>query len=243
MYMRLNVTVKFLEKNPKIRPDYPRVISKYTKKSLSLSSPEMYNYYYLEEKRALKPFTFSIKANLELQDNYFLVKSDILTIHYSFLDPAICLYVYNGILSSKNSPQIFEGVNHTISDISLKKNPVFNSNEVVFKTVSPIIVRKFNHESRKCIGFLGYKDREFIEGLITNIKILARKFLNTEIESRLITIDILKMKSTFLKNYGGEIGNTGILKITAPIEIIKLIYFAGIGAKRSQGFGMLEVVG
>ncbi|MBP8992072.1 MAG: hypothetical protein KBG82_08855 [Spirochaetes bacterium] len=35
----------------------------------------------------------------------------------------------------------------------------------------------------------------------------------------------------------------GCIVIQAPREVLQLIYDIGLGARRSQGFGMLEVVG
>ncbi len=53
----------------------------------------------------------------------------------------------------------------------------------------------------------------------------------------------MKCEADIIKNYGGEIGTSGIIKIKAPAEVLQLVYDAGPGAKRSQGVGMLEVVG
>jgi CRISPR-associated endoribonuclease Cas6 len=35
---------------------------------------------------------------------------------------------------------------------------------------------------------------------------------------------------------------SGTIKIKAPANVLQLIYDAGLGAKRSQGFGMLEIL-
>ena len=51
------------------------------------------------------------------------------------------------------------------------------------------------------------------------------------------------MKSDIVSLYGGEIGNSGIFMLEAPKEVIKLVYDIGLGAKRSQGFGMIEILG
>ena len=53
----------------------------------------------------------------------------------------------------------------------------------------------------------------------------------------------VKCKASIINHYGGETGTSGIIKIKVPIDVLQLIYDAGLGAKRSQGFGMLEVVG
>ena len=36
--------------------------------------------------------------------------------------------------------------------------------------------------------------------------------------------------------------SAGIIRIKAPVPVLHLIYDAGIGAKRSEGFGMLEII-
>jgi CRISPR-associated endoribonuclease Cas6 len=52
----------------------------------------------------------------------------------------------------------------------------------------------------------------------------------------------LEAKKVSAFTYGGEIGNKMVFGIKCDSDVINLIYDIGVGAKRSQGYGMLEVV-
>jgi len=67
-------------------------------------------------------------------------------------------------------------------------------------------------------------------------------FLNYELKKEEFKIISMKFESKKVSLYGNEIANKGIITIKSPVKILQMLYDAGIGAKRSQGFGMLEVV-
>ncbi len=251
--MRFRLNIQFLKLPVKVRKDYRRDILKFIKKILYLENQEIYQKYYTDKKvNKSKPFTFSVSFEVHSEEkDYFILKNNIAKIHFSFIDPIWGINIYNGILKLKNNPQIFTDSNEIIRNIYLERAKKIDDKSILFKTFSPILVRKF--EGKKGVGFLSFDDPNFKPNLISSILSMAKRHLLTvepactshtyRFLEEEIDIDIIKMRSNIINNYGGEIGNKGIIKISAPTEILKLIYDGGIGAKRSQGFGMLEVIG
>ena len=58
-----------------------------------------------------------------------------------------------------------------------------------------------------------------------------------------IEITPIKPFKTVVNTFGNKItGNVGIYQLTGDVHILNLLYQLGIGSRRSQGFGMYEIV-
>jgi len=233
-----------------IRKDYRRDITKFIKSSLRESQPEIYDDYYADKKKNLaKPFTFSINfltsGESKTENGAYSDKLEIVGercgVHLSFCDFLFAMCLYNAMLQRKERPEIFYNVRHKISNFYPERDFKINNTTVVFKTLSPILVRDL--EDKKGRGFIDFNHINFIPNLKNTIKNIAQNHLpDFSFDIDAINIEFGGMKADKINNYGGEIGNSGIIKMTAPVEILNLLYDAGCSAKKSQGFGMLEVV-
>ena len=59
-----------------------------------------------------------------------------------------------------------------------------------------------------------------------------------------VTITPVSPKKTVLRNFGHYMtGNLGIYTLTGHPLLLNLLYQSGIGARRSEGFGLFEIVG
>lgn len=241
--MRINLLAEFLKTPVKVRKDYRRDILKFIKKAIDLGDKTLYQQYYGDKKQNKpKPFTFSVSFNVKEEcDNSFVVENPLYRFYFSSFEPIFCIAFYNGVLQLKKDCTMLGDYPQEIKNIFLQRDTVITSEKMRYKTLSPILVRKI--EGKKGIGFLRFDDEEFLPNLRKSIVTMADKYLHKKLSENEITISLSNMRATPIRNYGGEIGNSGFLEITAPLDVQKMLYDAGIGAKRSQGFGMLEVVG
>ncbi len=241
--MRINLLAEFLKPPVTIRKDYRRDITKFIKNAICLGDKSLYQQYYGDKKQNKpKPFTFSVSFDVkEDKGNNFIIENPLYKLYFSSFEPVVCIAFYNGVLQLKNNCSIFGDTPQEIKNIFLQRDTIIMSEKTAFRTLSPILVRKI--EDGKGKGFLRFDDEEFLPNLKKSIVIMADKYLYKKLSESDLNISLSNMKATPIRNYGGEIGNTGFLEITAPLDVQKMLYDAGIGAKRSQGFGMLEVVG
>ena len=148
--------------------------------------------------------------------------------------------MYNGFQILKANELKFLDNTIFIKNFFYKYQKKISNEAVTFKTLSPILVRHI--ENKKGKGFLKANHPDFKENLFYNVKSLSRNFLNYELKREEFEIISMKFESKKVSLYGNEIANKGIITIKSPVKILQMLYDAGIGAKRSQGFGMLEVV-
>lgn len=241
--MRIDLLAEFLKPPVTIRKDYRRDITKFIKKAICLGDKSLYQQYYGDKKQNKpKPFTFSVSFDVkEDKGDTFIIENPHYRVYFSSFEPIVCIAFYNGVLQLKKDCSILGDSPQEIKNIFLQRDTVIINEKTTFKTLSPILVRKI--EDGKGKGFLRFDDEEFLTNLKKSILIMADKYLYKQLSEDEISISLSNMRATPIRNYGGEIGNTGFLEITAPLDVQKMLYDAGIGAKRSQGFGMLEVVG
>ncbi len=194
-----------------------------------------------------KPFTFSVKfpvkssneSQLELSDNTF-------DFYFSTNDYLILMTVYNFFISHLKSYNIFPNCKNALVKSMLINKAKIDKDTVVFKTLSPIVVRDMiNKNGNKTLKF---SDEGFIDNLKLSTKSLIKAFANQDIDQNKIGIKILKMKVDNInsfgnnKNFYGLYANSGLIEFSMAKEYLQLLYDVGVGAKRSQGFGMLEKV-
>ncbi len=222
---------------------YRRDILSMLKEALKGDEQFFNKYYGVHRENRQKPFTFALyipHAESIKNKNGSFLKTDhpYLTLKLSSSDLHFFITLYNQLLQLKNY-KIFDQEVH-LSRFRLEEKPIFTDREATFRVVSPVIVRKIeNHKGR---GYLSFEDDHFKDNLIHSIINLAQNF--SDFVPRYEEIDIIpkRCKRVIVSNYGGEIGTTGIITIKAPVKVLELIYLAGLGAKRGQGFGFLEVV-
>jgi len=209
---------------------------------------ELYEKYYGDKsKNITKPFTFSLfipEHRVEKKDGnkYLIVESNIMKFFFSSYDYRFLLELYNGIV---NINPDFTPFNYPVEFkyFHLKKETQINTNKIKFETLSPVVVR--NIEDKKGTGYVTFEDEKFKEMLFFSIRNLCQNFISKDFDLRLKDFDVnfLNCKKVKIYHYESLIPCTkGIFEINAPKEVLTLIYDVGLGAKRGQGFGMVELM-
>ena len=241
--MRLGVN--FIFEKDFIPSNYRRYFLSLIKEALKISDKSIFeNLYSNKSKNVMKPFTFSVSFipdDKNSNEGIIHLKSNKVNFYFSSFYPEFIILIYNGFLnlSHRGWLNLFENKIKINNFYYIKSKPI-TKEKITFKTLSPIVVR--NIRDKKGKGFIDCDHKDFKNNLFFNVRSMARKFLNYELKDDEFEIIDMKMTSKKVTLYGQEIASKGILTIHAPKNILQLIYDAGIGAKRSQGFGMLEVV-
>ncbi len=209
----------------------------------------LHNIGFFYKKRQFKLFTFS-----KIFSKGFKIVKDEIKGKIAIFNSPITLYISSAISDYPKEwaekfivkDKIFLEKNELfLQQIEVLKPPEFKNFHIV-KTLSPITVyRTFNKpDEKKYQQFYFPQNSEFSELLKENIRkkyeiITGRKlqdFTFSITPAGKVKIKKLKFKDTLIQ------GVEGIFKIKLEPEIFKAIYDAGLGAKNSQGFGMVEIL-
>ncbi|MBF0121197.1 MAG: CRISPR-associated endoribonuclease Cas6 [Desulfobacterales bacterium] len=240
----MRFTAEIILKGKPILPiSYKKNFTRLIKESIS---PNTFQKYFSDRKKNLqKPFTFSVSFIVEStnpESEVFFLKNNKIVFHFSSNDSGFFSEVYNGLVYLGKGYCLFGDGEIYVKKFYLEKSLKINSEEIVFKTHSPILVR--NTENKMGKGSISFEDKNFHEFLFYSIQNLCKNFIGNDynLKPDQVEVTIVKCKKDIINHYGFEMGTSGIIKIKAPIEVLQLVYDIGLGAKRSQGFGMLEVL-
>jgi|YNPMSStandDraft_1061717.scaffolds.fasta_scaffold04348_5 CRISPR-associated endoribonuclease Cas6 len=264
--MRFTCRIYFKEPSKLIIPtDYRNHFVSLIKESLKSSSENGENFInYFYEGNKSKPFTFSVYMPVK-KDGYnfkFLEGKNSINFFFTTNDYEFLMRVYNGLNNKKvvSNMKLFKQEINKISDFYLYPNKKITKNEVVFKTLSPILIRDIddgdyyvvpeNLLSEKKLKY--YKEKtmdQFIFNLKKNAIYLVKKFLDREINENDLEFNFPNIElvptihsskvSKFKITYPGI---KCIMNVKGDNDILKLFYDIGIGARRSEGFGMLDII-
>jgi len=248
MRFSADITIK-TEGHSAIATSYRRNFTSLIKEAINPggTGAEFYEKYYSPSARKVKPFTFSVSFSEDKssrQKGLIKLAGSNMGFHFSSSDPVFLIHVYNGLVGMKKGYPLFKGCKAEIDRFRLMPEKKITRDECVFKTYSPVIVRNLNRKNDSK-GYIGIEHKDFSRNLAQSIASMCEALTENRLylQAGQITVTPLTMKSAVIKNYGGEIGTAGAVKIQAPCDVLQLIYDAGLGAKRSQGFGMVEIAG
>ena len=242
-----------------IPSDYRRNILSLIKEAINpgQSGTEIYEKYYVKEARKMKPFTFSVsfKTDANQHEKRTLSLSEPwLNLHFSASDPVFLIYVYNGLVQLKKDYPLFPGLKAKVGHFNLEQQKNFWCREAVFKTCSPILVRDTD-TSGKSRGYFTAENSEFEDRLFHSVKAMCKVLLDgaPELKKCDFAAEWIRCQTARISHFKNKDATpddkkemieatSGTIKMQAPANVLQLIYDAGIGAKRSQGFGMLEVL-
>ncbi|MCX7612401.1 MAG: CRISPR-associated endoribonuclease Cas6 [Ignavibacterium sp.] len=229
--------------------DYRRGFASIIKDALSRADKSLFDYYYSGTYK-IKPFTFSVYFDREpklVGQNIFEVGNQI-TLKFSTNDKRLAVALFNGMLDLRYKPYKLFDNQITLKSMMLHPPKKIDKDEVKFKTVEFTLVTNKNCHidinDKQYDLYLTPNDIGFDEGLRFLVQEQVKKFLDYkhsfpfdyEINKGTLKITPVWHYNQWNKSFKAEI------KIKSHPKVLQLLYETGIGARRSQGFGMLEVI-
>lgn len=252
--------------------DYRNYFMKLIKDALSLNDlgRDYLNklYYYDEDvkersNKAPKPFCFAVrfqhdKEEFKKDKNIFYLKTPV-EFYISSTDKDFLVALYNGLINRKLYPfKAGEGVIKRVVNVLLLREKKIIENRAFFKTLAPILIEdkednpllpideNGNNLESSDVKFV-YFLREF--NFITDsiLKGVRGEGIKERIEFKPIKVrkEVVKHRVRE-KNEEFKIYTftcfSGVFELSGNPEDLNYLYQLGIGLRRAQGFGMVEVV-
>lgn len=247
----MKIKVIFKAKDKMFPISYRMMITSLIKKSLELSDERYFKdiYYYEEKKnKKIKPFTFSVffkdykieKDEVNLNGNGSIIIS---TCDYNF-----GINLYNGLLKLKSYFYKKEsGYEIILEKIILEKEKIINESRIFCKTLSPIHIKDKNNEA------VEINEERFNEELnyICNLSLntfrgygLKEKMYFTPVNMKKVVAKekIESFRELNNKEYIYIEGYKGNFYLEGNIEDLRMLMQLGVGFRRSEGFGMIDLV-
>lgn len=227
--------------NKDISIQYRKSILSFFKKSLSEYDNEIYEKLYHAKDPIIKPYTFSVFfKDSEFKENRIIVNSKQMELNISIADYEIAVILYNAFNHQRNKIFHLEHNSMTLKNIVLIQEKQINTEEISIKFMSPLIVRQRENEKDY---YFSVEGKKFLETLKINIKeqLKLTNYSMDIVDS--IKLEKINGRKTVVKFYEKQMeGSIGTFKLFGNKELLNFLYRAGIGSRRSSGFGMFEII-
>ena len=220
---------------------YRKSILSYIKFALAEYNEEYFKRFYNEKDNIIKPFTFSVffKFPKIIEEN-ILIESKEFELNISIENYETAIILYNAFNKQRYKKFSIYQNSWILQGIEMMMEKEIHDESIKIKFLSPLCVRK--HQDKKDY-YYSYVHEEFEDMLKINIKQqLQISDLPEEIVDN-FKIAPIESKKVIIKFYEKKIEcSTGIFNIQGDINLLKYLYQAGIGSKRSSGFGMFQII-
>ncbi|KYH34088.1 CRISPR associated protein Cas6 [Clostridium tepidiprofundi DSM 19306] len=230
---------------------YQMMIVSLIKEALNKTDKEyflkLYTYENGKANKKTKNFCFSVFLKDFKKEGEVFTINDKVIINISSPDYEFMIKLYNGLLKIKTFEYKEEFSINKVR-INLQKEKEINSSTILFNTLSPICIKNKNNEMleidhedyEKELNYIANKTLESFRGygLKENLKFKA-----VNMKKRVVKEQIRNFKEKTGKPFYYVNSYVGVFQLQGDVNDIKDIYSLGLGFKRSQGFGMIEVVG
>ncbi len=232
MIIRVNI---LLEK-PEIVKDYRPAFVSLLKSILSKNYPDVYQRMYCQGARQ-KSFTFSVGfSHPKFEENKIQLGNTSISFCISADEEADNLVFYNAF--TKHKGQYFPLADQNqmkIERIEIRPTSRITDSAVLIKFLSPLVVRQH---------IKGEKDRYFVYGEESFVPCLNESLKYRTGSDTNVRLEAVEMKKTVVPAFGIKIRSTiGTFRLSGYPAILDYLQDGGIGSRRSEGFGMFEVIG
>lgn len=239
--MRINTHIYLKEST--LKKDNRRYFLSLIKKALSKSSPELYEKLYNSGKPQMKKMSFALKfCKPKFEGNNILLENNEITMTISSSDPVFCIEIYNAMLAMKNLEfPIADNNAMTVMSVKIENTKSIEKEKISIYMLSPLIVREHNKDQKD--RYYTFEDEKFSETFFNITKNMFKKLFEIDINKDDIKITPIKAKTTVTNVLGTNARcSLGSFELSGNRKLLNILYEIGLCSKRSQGFGLFDIL-
>jgi len=226
--------------------DYRSCILSYFKNAFLNYDKDIYEKLYHNDNPIIKPFTFSVYlGKADFGYKIISLNDKRIKLNFSTSNPEYGINFYNAMLKMRFISYPFGSNSINMQKFNIVKEKIITQNHVLVKTMSPVVLRKHDRE-KNFDTYYGFNEDGYLDVLRMNIFSSAKNFFDFDIKADIDQLEIIpiEIKETKVFYHGHKIkGSLGKFVILGKTYLLDYLVKAGIGARRSQGFGMVDLEG
>ncbi|MEF9992353.1 MAG: CRISPR-associated endoribonuclease Cas6 [Romboutsia sp.] len=242
--MRFCLTLKLKECNLPL--DYRRIMLSYIKNAISKCNGGKYYQKYFKD-TIQKDYSFSVVLQKPTftMDKIKLNSNEIKILFSTEDKSKTGLILFSAFIAQKGNTYPLPNNNSMVLiHIESQKEEYILNSKAIFKTTtgSGLCVRDHEKETNRDNYYIFSDDkfREKLQVVLTNQAIQAGFSKEEALD---IKVNPIQCRKVVVKHYGIYIDTTvGMLEIQGKSSILQHLYNAGIGSRKSGGFGMIDLV-
>ncbi|SFA87683.1 CRISPR-associated endoribonuclease Cas6 [Lentibacillus halodurans] len=209
------------------------------KEMIKRGSQTYYDKLFVQNKRNMKPFTYSTYiTNLEINQETIYGKK--LHLNLSSSSYEFIMHLVNG--SKKEHPYYIRESRLVLKSKSLLPKNSITKGNVVFKTLSPILIDSKNEKP------LLATDHNFGEELQYVANLIIQEIYNREPKQPIKVLQTMMTKQVLKEDLHQKqkeplylTANKGLIQLQGDPDDLQCLYDNGVSMRRSLGLGLLEI--
>ncbi|PKM86172.1 MAG: CRISPR-associated endoribonuclease Cas6 [Firmicutes bacterium HGW-Firmicutes-12] len=242
----MRIKAEFETASAELPIDYRRKLLSYLKCAFEDYDKELFLALY-GGGHAPKSFCFStyFGPKVIISSNGITLDSKRFTMWFTTPDVLMGVHLVNALMTRRNKWYPIADCQNKLKLLSITKvqEHTITSNVVPFKILSPIVIR--DHDEREGKDwYLTHEDDRFEEIWKRNLKTELKSAFGRDVISDIEALQMrpIHLKKTVVLNYDIYIPCTiGSLVLEGDRYLLEYFYKAGVGSRRSLGFGCLNV--
>ena len=252
--MRINLNFE-LENNI-ISKEYRLTIISFIKNALEKKYKNTYDAIYNNNTK-MKAFTFGVfLPDAKINNDNIELSSRYINVTFSVFDNQLFIELYNSFNNMLNQKypkdeNTKSQMIMTLKKITMQNEKPIKQNKILIKFLSPLVLRNHNRETNKDI-YVTFKDDNFNSILNQSVERLAKEFDFESSQIKLIPLNLTdgngniiqeesKTTVVLFKEFLINV-SYGKFCLEGDINLLNNLYKTGIGSRRSEGFGLFEVL-
>ena len=243
------IVINIKLEDPFLHTSYRRAFTSFIKGLLNNYDKNMYNLLYGKRnlvENPFKPISFYVYFP-ELQPNKnsleHILTGNKAELRIRTYNPQVFYSIYMSAKNFMKDQLVYPIYNNKayIEDVNFEMLYPIKNNIALFKTLAPIVLEKRYNDDEKCIT---PQDEDFVETFLHYVNVCAEHTIGVRNVDKYVAFQIIDYKIVKIRHYDKLLHALKCqFVMQAPNQVLNAIYFAGLGAKRSQGFGILKPIG
>lgn len=226
--------------------EYRKVILSYIKNAITkCNDGKYYDKFFKDTTQKDYCFSVVLPKPVFTKNEIKLDRNDIKILFSTDDKSNVGFILFSAFIAQKNKPYPLANNNFmTLKSINNQKREEILNSKAIFKTTlgSGLCVRDHDRETNRD-NYYVYSDGNFRNKLQVVLVNELKRSGFTEDEANEIKVNPIQCKKVVVKHYRRYIDTTtGIFEIQGNNKILQHLYDAGIGSRKSMGFGMLDLV-
>lgn len=239
----MKLVLEFLTEKNKVPLEYRAVFMHFLKSCLNGANDGKYYDNYYEETKT-KNFSFAVFFDApKFGEKQIELSSNRVKMLFTTSEELTGLIFYSSFLEKKRKKLMLkEGNSMILKSITRIAEPEIKNGKIIVKMNSPLVIRNHNRETNRDF-YYSYSRETFEEEALRVIKnqLEQEGYRDTYLDG--LGITPVKCKKVIVKHYQCNIeASVGSFMLEGNPAVLTYLMQAGIGSRKSEGFGMMELL-
>ena len=234
--------LEFILENAWLPRELDSLIVSFFKASIDNYSKDLFEQLYSKSHSIMKSYTMSYYLpGASFKTDCIQLEQNKFTMYFSDCNKVSLFHFMNAFMQMKGKKYPMKGNSMTLTTLVTQPRRTITDSEVIVKMSSSLIARRHDVETNQDTYYT-YNQEEFGDVVRENVTLFLER-MNLSVSAKDFEIEAVNGRKIVADVFRNKVdANIGIYRLKGSIELLNILYQAGIGVRRSQGHGKFELL-